>query len=133
MDDLAVGESCIAARASYMPQRSLSFFATAIFSTTGLGRDSIFCSSFVSRRMKVKTCYSLSFRPLPVFGHRTRSSWRACFRGSIDFYSHLAISCRGTSPRTVDPSIDRSLTVLSVGHIDPIVSEWECVVVRGAL
>lgn len=35
--------------------------------------------------MKVKTSYSLSFRPLPVFGHRIRSSWRACFRGSIDF------------------------------------------------
>lgn len=39
----------------------------------------------VVSRMKVKTSYSLSFRPLPVFGHRMGSSSSARFRGSIDF------------------------------------------------
>lgn len=104
-------ENRTAMHESRIPQRNLDFFVRTIFPAAYLAGH-IFCPwPFVSYRVwKWKPVILYRFVPLPVFGHRIRSSWRGCFRGSIDFYRTAASDFlpRSTAPESrLDRSIGR--------------------------
>lgn len=104
-------ENRTAMHESRIPQRNLDFFVRTIFPAAYLAGH-IFCPwPFVSYRVwKWKPVILYRFVPLPVFGHRIRWSWRACFRGSIDFYRTAASDflCLEAQHRNL-VSIDRSI------------------------